>query len=294
MPQSVIPVLFVFLWATGFIGARFAMPHAEPFYFLLIRFGIAGSLLLAYGLLTSRTFPDAKAARNAMITGALIHGAYLSAVFWAIRNGLPAGMSALIVGIQPILTTLLAGAILKEKIYARHWLGLGVGLVGVAFVLWPKLHLGAAGINTATIAASFAAVFCVSAGTIWQKKTGAATDMVTGTAYQYLGACIITGALSLFFENQQFEPSGELYFALGWLVIVLSIGAIFLLMRLIRDGAINSIASLFYLIPAVTAIMANVLFGEELHGLQYIGMVLVAAAVWVSNSQLGTLRRASA
>jgi drug/metabolite transporter (DMT)-like permease len=294
MPIRLIPTLFVLLWATGFIGARYAMPYAEPFYFLLIRFAIAGFMLAVFALVTRRQFPKGKTAIHAMITGALIHGAYLSAVFWAIHNGLPAGMSALIVGIQPILTTLLAGAVLKEKIYPRHWLGLVLGLAGVAMVLFPKLHLGAAGINSATIAASFVAVLCVSAGTIWQKKTGTTTDMVTGTTLQYAGACIVTAILSLTFEHQKFEPNGELYFALAWLVIVLSIGAIFLLMRLIRDGAVNSIASLFYLIPAVTAIMANVLFGEELHGIQYIGMVLVAAAVWVSNSQLGTLRRASA
>ncbi len=294
MAIKLIPVLFVLLWATGFIGARYAMPYAEPFYFLLIRFAIAGFMLATFALLTKRQFPGGKTAFHAMITGALIHGAYLSAVFWAIHNGLPAGMSALIVGIQPILTTLLAGAVLKEKIFPRHWFGLVLGLAGVALVLLPKLHLGAVGISTATIAVSFVAVFCVSAGTIWQKRTGTATDIVTGTAFQYAGACIVTGILTMAFEHQRFEQNVELYFALGWLVIVLSIGAIFLLMRLIRDGAVNSIASLFYLIPAVTAIMANVLFAEELHGIQYVGMVLVAAAVWVSNRQFVTLRRASA
>jgi drug/metabolite transporter (DMT)-like permease len=286
-----IPILFVLLWATGFIGARYAMPHAEPFWFLALRFAIAGILLAVYAKLTGRSFPTAKQAAHAMIAGALLHGAYLSCVFWAIRNGLPAGMSALIVGLQPIFTTLMAGLILSQKTTSRHWAGLGVGIIGVMCVLYPKLNITSAGINTATITASFAAVAAISAGTVWQKRADTGSDLVTGTAWQYAGAVILTGILTMMFEDQKFDSSAELWFAMAWLVIVLSIGAIFLLMILIRDGAINSVAALFYLVPAVTAVMAYVLFDEQLHGIQFAGMILVAAAVWIATSQPRTLAR---
>lgn len=279
------PVLFVLLWATGFIGARYAMPHAEPFWFLAVRFAIAGLLLGAFAVISGRPLPTRIAAANALVTGALIHGLYLACVFWAIRNGLPAGMSALIVGLQPIVTALLAGVLLGERATARHWAALAAGLVGVALVLWPKLSVLSAGVNAATIAASFLAVVAISAGTVWQKRTGGTSDMVTGAAIQYGGAVIVTLLLSLTFENQQFDATAELWFALAWLVIVLSIGAIFLLMMLIQRGSMNSVAALFYLVPAVTAVMAWMLFDEQLQPIQLIGMAIVAAAVWIATAQ---------
>jgi drug/metabolite transporter (DMT)-like permease len=282
---KLIPITFVLLWATGFISARYAMPHAEPFGFLALRFAIAGGILTMFGLATQRPFPKQKKIMNAMFAGTLIHGAYLSCIFWAIRNGLPAGMYALIIGLQPILTTLLAGQFLGSTTGWRHWSGLGLGLVGVLMVLWPKLGIPTAGFNAATITASFAAVVFISAGTIWQKRVDTGLDLITGTAWQYAGAVLLTGALSLTYESQSFDNSAELWFAMAWAVGVLSIGAIGLLMVLIRDGAINSIAALFYLVPAVTAIMANILFGEQLHGIQLVGMALVAGAVWIATSQ---------
>ena len=261
------------------------MPHAEPFWFLAVRFAIAGLLLGAFAVISGRPLPTRIAAANALVTGALIHGLYLACVFWAIRNGLPAGMSALIVGLQPIVTALLAGVLLGERATARHWAALAAGLVGVALVLWPKLSVLSAGVNAATIAASFLAVVAISAGTVWQKRTGGTSDMVTGAAIQYGGAVIVSLLLSLTFENQQFDATAELWFALAWLVIVLSIGAIFLLMMLIQRGSMNSVAALFYLVPAVTAVMAWMLFDEQLQPIQLIGMAIVAAAVWIATAQ---------
>jgi drug/metabolite transporter (DMT)-like permease len=290
----IIPLAFVLLWATGFIGARYAMPHAEPFWFLALRFAIAGALLAAFALATHRTMPSPRQIRNAMVAGALIHGAYLACVFWAIRNGLPAGMSALIIGLQPIITTLLAAQFLGSTTNERHWGALVLGLLGVCLVLWPKLSAPTQGFNAATIAASFAAVVFISSGTIWQKRVDTGPDLVYGTAWQYAGAVMLTLILSLAFENQSFDNSAELWLAMAWSVAVLSIGAIFLLMMLIRDGAINSVAALFYLVPAVTAIMANILFDEQLHGIQFIGMGLVAGAVWIASSQRFSRARASA
>lgn len=295
IPQSAFPALFVLLWATGFIGARYAMPHAEPFFFLMIRFAIAGAGLLAFVLVSGRKLPTRTQALNAMFAGALIHGFYLAGVFWAIRNGMPAGMSALIVGLQPIMTTLLANAVLEERTTPQLWAGLGIGLIGVTLVLWPKLSVGGTGITPVTIAVSFFAVLAISSGTVWQKRMDTGSDLVAGTALQYAGATLLTGALTFAFEAQKFEATGELMFALAWLVIVLSIGAVFLLLILIREGAVNKVASLFYLVPAVTALMAFILFGEELHGIQIVGMAVVAAAVWIATTQrLTSLRRDSA
>lgn len=295
IPQITFPALFVLLWATGFIGARYAMPHAEPFFFLMVRFAIAGIGLGCFVFLASRKLPTGRQALNAIIAGALIHGIYLAGVFWAIRNGMPAGMSALIVGLQPIMTTLLANSILGERTSPQLWAGLGIGLGGVTLVLWPKLAIGAQAITAVTIAVSFFAVLAISSGTVWQKRMDTGSDLITGTAMQYAGATMLTGLLTLLFENQEFNLTGELLFAMAWLVLVLSIGAVFLLLVLIRDGAVNKVAGLFYLVPAVTALMAYFLFDEELHGIQYAGMLLVAAAVWIATTQRFTsLRRDSA
>ncbi|MGB8816956.1 MAG: DMT family transporter [Rhizobiaceae bacterium] len=290
MPKQIMPALFVLLWATGFIGAKYAMPHAEPFWFLAVRFTIAGIVLAGFATATRRRWPSGKNAANAVIAGALVHGAYLACVFWAIRNGLPAGMSALIVGLQPILTTLFAAILLGERSGSRHWLALLSGLAGVLFVLWPKLALASPGINCTTILASFSAVLAISAGTVWQKKTGKASDLVTGTALQYAGATLLTLLLSLMFETQQFDPVPVLWFAMAWLVIVLSIGAIFLLMQLIRDGSMNRVGALFYLVPAVTALMAWLLFDETLTPMQLAGMAVVAVSVWVATAQPREMR----
>jgi drug/metabolite transporter (DMT)-like permease len=289
-----IPLIFVLLWATGFISARYAMPHADPFWYLTLRSLIAGFLLATFAVLTGRTFPNKQQAINAMCAGALIHGAYLSCIFWAISKSLPAGMSALIIGLQPIITTVLASKFLGTQTSPRHWGGLALGLIGVLLVLWPKLFVVTTGFDWTTISACFAAVLFISAGTVWQKRIDTGPDLLLGTAWQYAGAALVTILLSLAFENQRFDNTAELWFAMAWAVGVLSIGAIGLLMILIRDGSINSVAALFYLVPAVTAIMANILFDEKLHDIQFLGMALVAGAVWIATYERRSLARDSA
>ncbi|MEO5324826.1 DMT family transporter [Mesorhizobium sp. CC13] len=290
--KRLIPATFVLLWATGFIGARYAMPWAEPFTFLAVRFAIAalilGGIMLAIG---SRPLPR-RAALNAMLIGMLLHGIYLGGVFWAIRHGLPAGLSALIAGLQPLVTALLAGAVLGEEIRPRHWLGLAVGFVGVVIVLSPKLG-SIGGVTWQTLTASLIAMAGISAGTIWQKRAGTSGDLVTGTFWQYVGAGVLTTLASFAFETQQMTVNGELIFALAWLVFVLSIGAIFLLMVMIRDGAMSKVASLFYLVPAVTAVIAWLLFGEQLSLLQLLGMAIATLGVGLATAQPGTRARAS-
>ncbi|MET0906251.1 MAG: DMT family transporter [Tardiphaga sp.] len=287
------PALFVALWATGFIGARYAMPWAEPFTFLAVRFVLAFALLALILMLRRSRQASRAGILNALAAGALMHGVYLGGVFWAIRHGMPAGISALIVGLQPLITAVLAGTLLGEKVLPRHWLGLAIGFAGVVTVLSPKFGTLGSGISAPTLAAAIIAVIGMSVGTVWQKRFGAGTDLVTGTLYQYLGAAVLMTAASMAFETRAMTINGELIFAMAWLVLVLSIGAIFLLMYLIREGEISKVASLFYLVPAVTAIMAWLLFGEDLSLVQICGMALTTLGVGLATAQPPTRARAS-
>jgi drug/metabolite transporter (DMT)-like permease len=279
IPSRFIPPLFVLLWATGFIGARYAMPWAEPFTFLALRFIFAFLLLALIVVLMRRRALGLRDATNAMIAGALMHGLYLGGVFWAIRHGLPAGLSALIVGLQPLITAVMAGIFLGERIQPRHWVGLAVGFTGVVIVLSPKLAAFTGGVTPATLAASVVSVAAMSAGTVWQKRFAGASDLVSGTLWQYLGGALLMLAGSLAFETRVMTVNGEFIFAMAWLVLVLSIGAIFLLMIMIREGEMSKVASLFYLVPAVTAVIAWVLFGEELSLVQIAGMAVATIGV---------------
>lgn len=293
-PAAYVPALFVVLWATGFIGARYAMPWAEPFAFLAVRFGLTIILLALLLAAISWRAMDRRQAVHAMIAGALIHGVYLGGVFWAIRNGMPAGLSALIVGLQPLATAMLAAAFLGERLTARHWAGMALGLAGVAIVLAPKLGaLG--GVTAATLASSILAMLAISAGTVWQKRFVASGDLVVGTIWQYVGGVALMLVATLAFETQTYQLTGELVFAMAWLVLVLSLGAIFLLMYLIREGEVAKVSSLFFLVPSVTALVAWVLFDETLNAVQIAGMVLttIGVAVATRKAQPGTRARAS-
>lgn len=284
MPAVFIPVLFVVLWATGFIGARYAMPWSEPFSFLAVRFGLA--MLIIGAMMIVRRSPRASSsgAVNAAIAGGLMHGVYLGGVFWAVRHGMSAGFSALIVGLQPLITALIAGPTLGEKVTPRHWAGLAAGLAGVAVVLWPKLGASVGSLSPASLAAALLAVVAMSVGTIWQKKFVTSIDLVTGSFWQFAGATVLMLACALALETGTYTLTAELVLAMVWSVLVLSIGAIFLLMYLIREGSIAKVASLFYLVPAATALMAWPLFGETLSAVQIAGMVLVAAGVALATS----------
>jgi drug/metabolite transporter (DMT)-like permease len=274
-----IPALFVLLWATGFIGARYAMPWSEPFSFLAARFVLAFAVLaLLVAVLRSKRVGGRQAA-HAAFAGALIHGVYLGGVFWAIRNGMPAGLSALIIGLQPLITAVMAGWALGEKVLPRHWAGLAVGFLGIVIVLAPRIGDAMGGVTWATFAACLAGAFAISAGTVWQKKFLAGADLVTGTLWQYLGAAAVMAAGSLAFETRTLTLTGELVFAMVWLVLVLSVGAVFLLMWMIREGEMSKVSSLFYLVPAVTAVIAWALFGETLTPVQIAGMAVTTVGV---------------
>ncbi len=279
MPTRFIPPLFVLLWSTGFLGARGAMPYAEPFSFLGLRFTLAAILLAALIVILSTKRLTGREIGVAMVAGFLIHGLYLGGVFWSVHNGLPAGISALIAGMQPLITALMAMALLGERVTQRQWIGLAAGLAGVLLVLWPKLGVSGTGINAPNLAASAVALLAICAGTVWQKRFGTRAEPVGNTAWQYVGATIPMAAGSLLFETRTFHWNAELIFSLAWLTLVLSIAAVFLLMRMIRDGEMAKVSALFYLVPPTTAIIAFFLFGETLTAIQIVGMAMATAGV---------------
>lgn len=276
------PVLFVLMWATGFVVARLSAPHADPLTFLGIRFPIAGVLFALIAVALAAPWPGARQAFHATVAGAFLHGGYLGPVYWAVAHGMPAGVSALIVGLQPLMTAILAAAIVNEKISARHWLGLLVGILGVALVVSPKLQLaGTGGITPLTTAVNVLGALSISFGTVYQKRFATALNLASGGVWQYVGASIAVLIPALLFEDLRFDGSFEAWFALGWSVIVLSLGAITLLMLLIRLGDVGRVSSLIFLVPGVSALMAYGLFGETLSLIQVLGMAVCAAAVLI-------------
>ena len=269
------------------------MPWAEPFTFLSMRFALAAFLFLSITALLGARRAGRGEALHALVAGMLLHGVYLGGVFWAIHRGMPAGLSALIAGLQPLLTAVLAGKLLGEKILPRHWAGLAVGFAGIVIVLWPKLGELGSGVDAGTLAASFVSVLGITLGTIWQKRSTATAGLFATTLWQYVGGALVVMAGSFLFETQTVAFNGELVFALAWLVLVLSVGAIFLLMVMIRDGEMSKVASVFYLVPGVTAVMAWALFGERLDLVQIAGLVITTVGVALATVQAGTRARAS-
>jgi drug/metabolite transporter (DMT)-like permease len=272
------PAIFVFLWSTGFVGAKFGLPYAEPFSLLALRFFLSGSLLMLLALAVRETLPTRHQIGHSMVAGMLMHGAYLTAAFWAISIGMPAGIVGLIVGLQPLLTAQF-GRLIGERITRRNWIGLLIGLIGVTMVIGPKLEAPGDGISVAGVLAGFAGVVAISAGSIYQKRFGGGTAVFSGTACQFLGGFLVAFVGACLFENFRIDFTIEFLLTLAWMVLVLSIGAVSLLTLLIKHGSVAKIAGMFYLVPGVTALMTWILFGEDLTPFQILGMVICMGGV---------------
>lgn len=273
-----MPATFVLLWSTGFIGAKLGLPYVEPFTFLFLRFVILTVLLILIAVAFRAPWPKTWTEVGTLsVVGLLVHGAYLGGVFAAISVGVPAGITAVIVGLQPLLTALGAGLFLNETITKRQWLGFALGLVGVLLVLGDKLSLDIENIHG--ILYAVIALLGITVGTLYQKSHGHAMDLRSGSAIQFAVAAIPMGILVWFFETGEVQWTNEFVFALSWLVVVLSLGAMTLLFLLIRSGGAAKIASLFYLVPPVTAVLAWGLFGESLGLMAIGGMGIVVVGV---------------
>ena len=274
-------MLFVLLWSTGFIGARYGLPYIEPLTFLTIRMACVVLIMGAIALLAHARWPNARETGHSLIAGALVHGLYLTGVFTAIAQGVPAGIAALIPGLQPILTSTIANRFMGEKVSPLQWLGLSLGLAGVLMVLHNR-EMIAAGSALGWIA-SFGSLIGITLGTLYQKRFCGHIDWRTGNTVQYVSALILFTLGAFIFETRVIHWTGELIFAIAWLVFALSIAAIALMYWIIRRSAATSFASLFYLVPAVTALLAYLLFGETLDALSIAGMVVCAVGVALVN-----------
>ena len=276
----VFPGLFVVLWSTGFIGAKLGLPYAEPATFLEIRFLAVLAVLLPLCWLMRAPWPRTRGELWHMaFAGALIQGGYLGGVFLSLSRGMPAGVSSLITALQPILAAVLSGWLLGERTNARQWFGLALGIAGVALVVREKWVLE--GVGFAATALSVLALGSISLGAIWQKRHCARVDLRTGAAIQFAAGFAVLAPYAWLFETRQVTWSLELVVAITWLVFALSLGAVFLLFWLIRHGAATKVASLMYLVPPCTALVAWPLFGETYTAFSAAGMVLAMLAVWL-------------
>lgn len=271
------PALFVFLWSTGFIGAKYGLPYAEPLSFLLMRYVLVIVLMGMAALVAGAPWPrTARAWGHLAVAGMLMQAMYLGGVFVAIKQGLPAGMVSLLVGLQPLLTALLAMAMLREQVNFRQWLGLALGIAGTLLVLSGRIEGGFA---LTGVLPALAALLGITLGALYQKRFCPHFDWRTGSVVQFLAAALVTLPMALVFEGLQIQWTGEFIFALGWLVFVLSLGAISLLNYLIRHGSAVNVASLFYLTPPVTALIAWALFDERLSLISLIGLGVAVIGV---------------
>lgn len=275
------PILFVLLWSTGFIGTRFGLPYIEPMTFLAVRFSAVVVLMALIAVVAGAPLPDRAGIGHSFVSGLLVHGVYLGGVFLAISQGVPAGISALIPGLQPILTSTIANRFMGERVTARQWAGLVLGLGGVALVLHDRQMLAEA--SALGWIASVVSLIGITLGALYQKRFSGGIDWRSGNTIQYLGVAVVFWIIAFAFETRVIHWSVELVAALAWLAVVLSIATIGLMYWLIRRSAATRFASLFYLVPATTALMAYFLFGEKLDALSIFGMVVCAAGVLIVN-----------
>jgi drug/metabolite transporter (DMT)-like permease len=284
--SPVLAAVFVPMWSTGFVTARLVAPHSEPLTFLALRFAAAGVLLALFAAYRSAPWPrSGREWFDALLAGVLIHGVYLGAVFWSVAHGLPAGISALIAGLQPLLTGLLSKPLLGETVTSRRAMGIGIGALGAGLTLLPKLgSVGAGGIPIVPLAICTVGMISITLGTIWQKRRGRGADLSTNTAVQYAGSLLPILLGIALTESGHFDAAAPAaWVGLIWSIVGMSIGAILLLMVLIRRGAVAQVASLFYLVPGVSALMAWGMFGEALTLVQVWGLVVAAMGVAIAN-----------
>lgn len=276
------PALFVFLWSTGFVGAKYIVPYADPFTFLTIRYVIAAAILIAIAAILKQPL---KLTRDQVIAsvavGLLLHVIYIGGVFYAVSLGVSAGISAVIVSIQPVLVSILAVPLLGERIRWVQVVGLVLGVAGIALLLLPEVFQGdySSAISEVGIVICVIALLGTSAGYLVQKKLGSDIPFLTGTGMQYAVSAVVFATLSALTESQRVEWSPEFFFGLAWIVLMLSIGSIVLLYEMLRAGSASKVSSLYYLVPPVAAIQAYFLFDEVIPPIGILGMALAGLGV---------------
>ena len=272
-----MPVVFVMIWSTGFIVARFGMPHAPPMGFLAWRYALCIACFLAWIAWSGVAWPqDSAQWRHLAITGLLMHAGYLGGVWLAVKAGMGAGLSALVVGLQPVLTAVWL-AHRGSRVGRAQWLGLALGLAGLVLVVWQKLHLTAE-VSAWTLGLTVTSLLCITTGTLYQKRHVAPCDVRTASAVQLMAAFLVTLPLAAL-ETEAIEWVPQLVGALAWSVLALSLGASSLLYMMIQRGAAAAVTSLMYLVPPSTAFMAWLLFDEAVTGMTIVGTVCTVLGV---------------
>lgn len=275
----IAPWLFVTTWATGYIGMKFGSPYAEPMTFLSIRFlAVLAVLVPTFYVMGVALLPWRDAMRAAVI-GAWLHGIYLGAILWAIKHGMATGVAALVISLQPIITALLGALFLGDKIKWRHWMGLFLGVGGVGLVIFPGLDFAAPVASFETLLACLFSLAAITFATLIQKAFGSDLDLLASLIPQYVGAASVVSLFALAFETREVQWTSEFVLAQVWLVLVLSIGAVSLLLLLLRENAVWRTSALFYLIPPITAVFGWLMFGETLEVIQLVGMSIAVFAV---------------
>jgi drug/metabolite transporter (DMT)-like permease len=277
---ALMPALFVVIWSTGFIVAKYGLPYAPPLTFLLLRFVGVLAILVPLVLVLRAAWPAGKIGHIA-VAGILIQAGYLAGVWCAIGLGMPAGLSALIVGMQPILTAF-AASFVGESVKPRQWIGLVLGLCGVGLVVASKISL--TGLSWASLGCSVMALLSITAGALYQKRFCPHFDLRTGTIVQFAASAVVVLPFAMVFEHfdlslARVQWTPQFVGALSWSVLALSIGAIFLLFTLMRHSAATSVTSLMYMTPPTTAVMAWLIFGEKFSLIGALGMVVAVIGV---------------
>jgi drug/metabolite transporter (DMT)-like permease len=280
--RGLVPAVFVLLWATGFFISKLGLADAPPFTILLLRFAAAGVIMAAAAFFLHASWPRGRRQiLHVAVVGVLLQTGYLGGSYSAMATGLPSGITALVVGLQPILIATVVGPLLGERVSPRQWIGLVLGLAGVGLVLWDKLDV--AGLESRGIVLALAALLSITAATLYQKRYCGTVDLATGAVIQYGAAALATLPMVALLGFGPVTWSWRLFFSLVWLTLMLSIGAISLLMWLIRRGAASKVSSLFYLTPPAAALGGFVLFHETLALPALLGMGLAAAGVAMVN-----------
>ena len=281
---ALIAGLFVVLWSSGFVGAKFGMTWVGPLTFLSLRYALVVLLIVPVCVFTQAQWPrDRREFGHVALAGVLMQGGYLGGVFTAVHLGMPAGVIALVIGLQPILTALLSERMLAERVNARQWLGLALGLLGVAMVMIDKMQFARATLES--LVAVVVALLSITLGTVYQKRYCGRVDFRTNAAIQFSAALLLTAPLAWWSESWVVHWSAQFVFALVWLVLVLSLGAVFLLFALLRRGAATSVTSLIYLCPPVTALMAWLLFDETYAWSAALGMAVAMLGVAIVTTE---------
>lgn len=272
------PPLFIFIWATGYIVAKLAAPYADPLTFLCWRYAGVVVLMLALALTARAAWPAPRDMLHLAVAGVGIQAIYLGGVWVAIRQGLPAGTAALIVNLQPVLVAA-AAPLIGERVSARQWLGVALGLGGVALVIWHKLQLGAG--FGGPLLLCVLALLAITAGTLYQKRFVPHFDLRTGQVVQFAAALAATLPLAWVLEPMHIEWNAQVLLAMAWSVFVLTAGGISLMFYMLRHGRVTAVSSTMYLVPSVAAVMAWLLFGETLGAQAIAGMGVTLLGVYL-------------